>query len=278
MTTSEQAARIAFLHDVMEHGYDHAVMRPTEIAYRAAIEQRVRREEAWKAHRPVSGVEADPQNGRFHGMCIRCIRDWPCEYSPEYSPEYGENRDKLHILALMRERDEAREAVASLEVAVEKVSEANAEYANAHEDIEVARLDKAREVDALLAAKDAEIAELKRVPDGGAMDRAVAAEAKVTKLLTVIEASEERIAELEQRYEAERDAHREMSAVAAERDALATALTAFGKPDRSNNRWHELGCPGVGGRTDYWCLPRCVAAREALTRMGETEDNDADAG
>ena len=132
-------------------------------ALTAAIEQRVRREEAWKAHRPVSGVEADPQNGRFHGMCIRCIRDWPCEYSPEYSPEYGENRDKLHILALMRERDEAREAVASLEVAVEKVSEANAEYANAHEDIEVARLDKAREVDALLAAKDAEIQRLRNV-------------------------------------------------------------------------------------------------------------------
>ena len=37
----------------------------------------------WMEHRPVAGVEHDPDNGKLHGMCRRCITPWPCEYSPE---------------------------------------------------------------------------------------------------------------------------------------------------------------------------------------------------
>lgn len=48
---------------------------------RAAIE-RALAGEVWKEHRPATSDEHGIE-GRIHGYCRRCIREWPCAYSPE---------------------------------------------------------------------------------------------------------------------------------------------------------------------------------------------------
>ena len=57
----------------------------------------------WQAHRPVSGVEHDPQNGKFHGFCIRCITEWPCKYSPESAHDAEDARRKEEFAAMHAE-------------------------------------------------------------------------------------------------------------------------------------------------------------------------------
>ncbi len=34
-------------------------------------------------HRPCTGVEHNPNDGKQHGYCVRCVEPWPCTFSPE---------------------------------------------------------------------------------------------------------------------------------------------------------------------------------------------------
>ena len=60
--------------------------------------------ECWKEHVPVAGTQHDPANGLIHGYCIRCRREWPCEWSPEGKlPTYTAfQADHARVLGLVQ--------------------------------------------------------------------------------------------------------------------------------------------------------------------------------